>query len=295
MAVEAFADMLAEVRKYGEGLIIADQIPAKLIPDVIKNTHTKIVHRLFAEDDRRAMGETMMMNEDQRTFLPNLGTGEAAVFCGGWHGPAHTKIRNVLAQTDNSNRVDINQYGITQLWHNRLRYYPQFCSLNWLSTVQDKPDTFASFIRETKQAQNQLLRLVREEDKASTISLSTFKLLKNWFEKWKPISDQASAHINQQLLDDPEQWPQNLLAAAWWALLLDAVSRPSPENDTLQPIYMDDAYSKEIYIKTADVIIKGFAIYLTPTDYFQCIAGDDIDLQKKYEIIFSTLSKYKTI
>ena len=46
--VETFANLLAEVRKYGEGLIIADQIPNKLISDVIKNTHTKIVHRLFA-------------------------------------------------------------------------------------------------------------------------------------------------------------------------------------------------------------------------------------------------------
>ena len=79
--------MLAEVRKYGEGLIIADQIPAKLIPDVIKNTHTKIVHRLFAEDDRRTMGEAMMMDEEQRDFLPKLQVGEAIVFCGGWHGP----------------------------------------------------------------------------------------------------------------------------------------------------------------------------------------------------------------
>ncbi len=33
-AVEMFADLLAEVRAYGEGLVIAEQIPAKLIPDV---------------------------------------------------------------------------------------------------------------------------------------------------------------------------------------------------------------------------------------------------------------------
>ena len=43
-----FADLLAEVRAYGEGLVIAEQIPAKLIPDAIKNTAVKIVHRLPA-------------------------------------------------------------------------------------------------------------------------------------------------------------------------------------------------------------------------------------------------------
>lgn len=31
-----FADMLAEVRKYGESLIIVDQIPNKLTPEVLK-------------------------------------------------------------------------------------------------------------------------------------------------------------------------------------------------------------------------------------------------------------------
>jgi hypothetical protein len=44
-AVEMFAGLLAEIRAYGEGLIIAEQIPSKLIPDVIKNTAVKIVHR----------------------------------------------------------------------------------------------------------------------------------------------------------------------------------------------------------------------------------------------------------
>lgn len=52
LGVEMFCNLLAAVRKYGEGLIIADQIPNKLIPDVIKNTHTKIVHRLFSAVDR---------------------------------------------------------------------------------------------------------------------------------------------------------------------------------------------------------------------------------------------------
>ena len=37
-AVEMFAGLLAEIRAYGEGLIIAEQIPSKLIPDVIKES-----------------------------------------------------------------------------------------------------------------------------------------------------------------------------------------------------------------------------------------------------------------
>ena len=36
-AVEMFAGLLAEIRAYGEGLVIAEQIPDRLVPDVIKN------------------------------------------------------------------------------------------------------------------------------------------------------------------------------------------------------------------------------------------------------------------
>lgn len=37
-AVEMFAGLLAEIRAYGEGLVIAEQIPSKLLPDAIKNS-----------------------------------------------------------------------------------------------------------------------------------------------------------------------------------------------------------------------------------------------------------------
>ena len=80
--VEMFANLLAEVRKYGEGLIIADQIPNQLIPAVIKNTNTKIIHRLLAADDRATVGDAMGLNDDQKNFLPKLQPGEAVVYQG---------------------------------------------------------------------------------------------------------------------------------------------------------------------------------------------------------------------
>ncbi len=43
-----FAGLLAELRAYGEGLILVEQIPAHLAADVIKNTAVKITHRLPA-------------------------------------------------------------------------------------------------------------------------------------------------------------------------------------------------------------------------------------------------------
>ena len=78
-ASEMFADLLAEVRDYGEGLIIVDQIPGKLIPDVLKNTNLKIVHRILARDDQEALAGSMGMTETQRTILTQLQKGEAVV------------------------------------------------------------------------------------------------------------------------------------------------------------------------------------------------------------------------
>jgi hypothetical protein len=86
-AVERFAGLLAEIRAYGEGVIIAEQIPERLIPDVIKNTAVKITHRLPAAGDREAVGATMNMTRAQNRFLVTLRPGEAAVFADGMDYP----------------------------------------------------------------------------------------------------------------------------------------------------------------------------------------------------------------
>ncbi len=86
-AVEMFAGLLAEIRAYGEGLVIAEQIPGRLIADVIKNTAVKITHRLPAADDRDAVGATMNMTRTQNRFLVTLRPGEAAVFTDGMDYP----------------------------------------------------------------------------------------------------------------------------------------------------------------------------------------------------------------
>ena len=105
-AVETFTDLLAEVRKYGESLIVVDQIPNKLAPEVLKNTNTKIIHRLFARDDKEAVGDTMLMDDKQKAFLSALETGQAIVFSEGMERPVHVKIKPV---TDTSEKEVSNE------------------------------------------------------------------------------------------------------------------------------------------------------------------------------------------
>lgn len=86
-SVELFAAILAAIRAYGEGLVVAEQIPGKLVPDVIKNTAVKIVHRLPAQDDRDAVGATMNLTETQSQHVVTLPPGTGAVFRDGMDFP----------------------------------------------------------------------------------------------------------------------------------------------------------------------------------------------------------------
>ncbi len=74
-----FSNMLSEIRAYGEGMFLVDQVPTRLIPDAIKNTNLKITHRLVAEDDCKAISEAMGLNDDQRKVISKLLTGQCIV------------------------------------------------------------------------------------------------------------------------------------------------------------------------------------------------------------------------
>ena len=91
-AVELFASMLAEIRAYGEGLVIAEQIPAKLVPDAVKNTALKIVHRLPAHDDRELVGATMNLDAEQSRQVVSFPPGVAAVFADGMDRPVRVRV-----------------------------------------------------------------------------------------------------------------------------------------------------------------------------------------------------------
>ncbi|HEY7431692.1 MAG TPA: ATP-binding protein [Streptosporangiaceae bacterium] len=91
-AVELFAGLLAEIRAYGEGLVVAEQIPSKLLPDVVKNTALKVVHRLPAADDRGLVGAAMNLAAQQSRQVVSLPPGVAAVFADGMDRPIRVRV-----------------------------------------------------------------------------------------------------------------------------------------------------------------------------------------------------------
>lgn len=143
LGVSLFVNLLAEVRKYGEGLIIADQIPNKLAPEVLKNTNTKIIHRLFAADDRQAIGETIGLTEEQINFLPMLQAGEAVVYSAGWHEAVRTQVGQL--HNTNSKPLDIQVIAIhsqQRIFNQREQLYPRLSKVLGSETTAKKFNQF---------------------------------------------------------------------------------------------------------------------------------------------------------
>ena len=94
-AVEHFTNMLAEMRSYGEGVIVSEQIPTKLAPDVIKNSSNKIVHRLASKDDQEIMANTIGLKSEEAIYIGNQKTGYALCSKEGLYQPLMIKIKRI--------------------------------------------------------------------------------------------------------------------------------------------------------------------------------------------------------
>ena len=91
-SVEMLSNAIAEVRTYGEGFIIADQSPGLLDMSVIRNTNTKIIMRLPDFDDRKLVGKSANLSDEQIKELSKLPTGVAAVYQNDWLEPVLCKV-----------------------------------------------------------------------------------------------------------------------------------------------------------------------------------------------------------
>ena len=84
--------MLAEVRALGQGIVIGDQLPSNLAPEVLKNTSVRICHRLTAPDDRAQMQQSMNASELQFEQMANQTSGYALVSLEGVRKPFSVKV-----------------------------------------------------------------------------------------------------------------------------------------------------------------------------------------------------------
>lgn len=95
-AVEHFTNMIAEMRSYGQGVIVAEQIPTKLAPDIIKNSSTKIVQRIVSMDDQKVIANTIGITENDALQLGTLESGFAFCHKEGMSLPTLIKVSNKI-------------------------------------------------------------------------------------------------------------------------------------------------------------------------------------------------------
>ena len=92
-SVEMLSNAIAEMRTYGEGFIIVDQAPGLLDMAAIRNTNTKIIMRLPDEDDRKLVGKSANLNDDQILELAKLPKGVCAIYQNEWVQPILCKVK----------------------------------------------------------------------------------------------------------------------------------------------------------------------------------------------------------
>lgn len=213
-AAETFADMLAEIRKYGESLVIADQIPGKLTPEVMKNTNTKIIHRLFASDDKEAVGHTMGLEEDQAEFLSNLAVGRAVVFNGNWPKAVQVQITQAYrtdSQLSGAEDEDIRKATL-QFYASEYKHG----ALVMPTLFKGTPNTGA--LLEALESQRDLTALFRHTGDYSAREWSPVLLMR--------VCDQVGVDTVRKVLS-------NTSAALEFIRLVDRRAKKSPELDSL--------------------------------------------------------------
>lgn len=78
--VRALQNMIAEIRSYGTGILIADQSPTAVSRPVVANTDIKVSFRLVQGEEKAALADSTGMEETQKQHLGRLDVGEAFVY-----------------------------------------------------------------------------------------------------------------------------------------------------------------------------------------------------------------------
>lgn len=133
--------MLAEIRSYGVGLVIADQSPRKVGMDVVALTDMKLSFRLVEAQDKQIIADSTNMSETQLQRLSKLRPGEAFLFFNKLDEPEEVITPDY--RLDNNIGITLSDEGIKSLstyWNDKadkLRPYPECSTTPYCSKTCD--------------------------------------------------------------------------------------------------------------------------------------------------------------
>ena len=121
--------MLAEIRSYGVGIIIADQSPRKVSTDVVALTDMKMVFRLVEATDKQIIADSMNMGDGQEQRLSRLKPGEAFLFFNKLDSPEEVVTPDYRLENNIDITLSDKDIGkLTTYWNDKkknLRPYPE--------------------------------------------------------------------------------------------------------------------------------------------------------------------------
>jgi hypothetical protein len=163
--------MLAEVRALGEGIVIADQLPTAMAPEVIKNTSLKIGLRITAQDDRSLLGGTMSANPDQLEKMAVFTPGQALCSYEPLLKPFEVQIPYFEAKEGNlDDAVILQSLGSLEGYHRDLAASLEIASMGWQKRWDDIEERKKKFFDVLRQYSAMEKRMENYEPDSSSYS-----------------------------------------------------------------------------------------------------------------------------
>ena len=182
-AARFLVKMLAEVRALGEGILVIDQSPASIAPEVLKNTSIKIVHRTVSQDDRDALASAMLMDGYAHEELARLQVGRAFVYHEHLYRPILVHADNLMEGCEALSSQKLGSQISQTTWYN------QGLDYRWDQLIT-KLDTVLALLG---QVLGKIVKSARENDHLHE------------FAKWNSmvinIADEAIQKVNGFLID----------------------------------------------------------------------------------------------
>ncbi len=181
--------MLAEIRSYGVGIVIADQSPRKVSADVVALTDMKLVFRLVEATDKQIVADSMNMSDSQIQRLSRLKPGEAFLFFNRLDEPE--EIITPDYRLENNISITLSDDGIRELstyWNDKqefLRPYPECSKTKYCTRLCDYS------------------RRILAREIARRIFVKYFKSGMADFEPVKKVFGQISNLVKAELNDEP--------------------------------------------------------------------------------------------
>lgn len=141
MTVKALEDMIAEIRSYGTGIVIADQRPSQIGREIIANTELKVIFRLIEGSEKTLVADSTNMDDKDKRQLGNLDIGEAYCYYSLLKAPYRVETPDV--RLDEGIRLGISNDEIaekTNYWNERQQFLRPYVECEWCKSCNERCD-----------------------------------------------------------------------------------------------------------------------------------------------------------